>query len=209
MCSQFFSLDDYILSYSELRSRSTAQDYQVENVQTWFYNNPNAIDEDERRYASTREDLISIVPQSKSWLRLGIERINPTILSRIFPAKKRPGRVQNEYSFYASSKMMNAAETFVIVVLGLAVLLAPLWWLDRLSDASADTRLWVISGFVVFFTVSLASATVEKPFQVLIGTAGLVPERTRLQRKLIFRRYAAVLMVFMQQQNSPTPTATS
>lgn len=174
--------NEYVASYSEIRKLPTAQDYQVDNVKTWFQDHPHAIDEDERKFVKQGNDLIAIVAQKKSWMRLGVERIHPRVLHFFFPAKSRPGRVETKETIYISNKKLNATITFLIVGMGLLLLLGPMWWLSFVSDTTE--QLAIITGFVFLFTSILSCATVERPFEVLIGTAG----------------YAAVLMVFVQQQ---------
>jgi hypothetical protein len=60
------------------------------------------------------------------------------------------------------------------------MLLAPLWWLEDVSDSK--DRLKIITGFVILFISLMTVATINRPFEVVASTAA----------------YAAVLMVFMQ-----------
>jgi len=60
------------------------------------------------------------------------------------------------------------------------MLLAPLWWMQNVADN--NDRLGIITGFVILFTLLMAGATINRPFEVVAATAA----------------YAAVLMVFMQ-----------
>jgi hypothetical protein len=69
---------------------------------------------------------------------------------------------------------------YTIILMGLVMLLAPLWWLEKVS--SSETRLKIITGFIIVFMVAMSTATVNRPFEVVASTAA----------------YAAVLMVFMQ-----------
>ena len=69
------------------------------------------------------------------------------------------------------------------MVLGVGMLVGPLWWLQHLSvSKSLESRLAVITGFLILFTIQLSILTVARPFEVLAATAA----------------YGAVLMVFMQ-----------
>lgn len=60
------------------------------------------------------------------------------------------------------------------------MLVGPMWWLTFLTD-NVKASLGVVTGFILLFTVVLASATSAKPFEVLAATAA----------------YSAVLMVFL------------
>lgn len=60
------------------------------------------------------------------------------------------------------------------------MLLAPMWWLEFVSGSKK--RLAIITAFLVVFILAMATATVNRPFEVVAATAA----------------YAAVLMVFMQ-----------
>ena len=72
----------------------------------------------------------------------------------------------------------------VIIALGLAMLIGPLWWLNYLAIQAPDLapRLAVITGFIALFALLIGLFTVANPFEVLAATAA----------------YSAVLMVFMQ-----------
>ena len=67
---------------------------------------------------------------------------------------------------------------------GLAMLIGPLWWLQQITadESNLQSRLGIITGFIVCFAGILSIVTVAKPFDVLAATAA----------------YSAVLMVFMQ-----------
>ena len=74
--------------------------------------------------------------------------------------------------------------TCITIGLGLAMLIAPLWLLQYVYTAEPNlkTRLGVITGFLVAFTLLLSVMVVARPFEVLAATAA----------------YGAVMMVFMQ-----------
>ena len=85
---------------------------------------------------------------------------------------------------YNRDSVLDKFVTCLIMLLGLGMLIGPLWWLQHLSadQPSLQARLEVITGFLVLFTILLSIFTVAKPFEVLAATAA----------------YGAVLMVFMQ-----------
>ncbi|EMR64000.1 hypothetical protein UCREL1_9029 [Eutypa lata UCREL1] len=75
---------------------------------------------------------------------------------------------------------MDAFASGVIIAVGSAMLIAPIWILQALNDPKA--KLGVITGFIFAFLLILSLAMVAKPFEALGATAA----------------YAAVLMVFLQ-----------
>ena len=81
---------------------------------------------------------------------------------------------------YSKDSLVDKFVTFITILLGLGMLIGPLWWLQNLSNN--EKRLGVITGFLFTFTVLLSILTVAKPFEVLAATAA----------------YGALLMVFMQ-----------
>lgn len=89
---------------------------------------------------------------------------------------------------YNRDSRVDKLATFLIMLLGLGMLIGPLWWLQHLSayQPNLQARLEVITGFLVLFTILLSILTVAKPFEVLAATAA----------------YGAVLMVFMQLGSS-------
>lgn len=67
---------------------------------------------------------------------------------------------------------INTFVTVVFIILGVFLLLGPMWILQYMTDNGK--RLKVITGFVLLFTSLLASATVAMPFEVLAATAAYV-----------------------------------
>jgi hypothetical protein len=100
---------------------------------------------------------------------------------RLFKAKLVEGlHVKSDTTSYASDQMLDRVTTLGVIAAGLLMLLAPMWWLECVSDSKA--RLAIITGFVCVFIMAMSTGTINKPFEVVAATAA----------------YAAVLMVFMQ-----------
>jgi hypothetical protein len=76
--------------------------------------------------------------------------------------------------------MFDRIANTAIVLGGLIMLLAPLWWLEYVS--SSVVRLKIISGFVCGFAGVMTCATVNRPFEAVASVAA----------------YTRVLLVFMQ-----------
>ncbi|KAH8881110.1 hypothetical protein GQ53DRAFT_832641 [Thozetella sp. PMI_491] len=175
--------NEYISVYSDIKSRTSAQPHQVENVLAWFHNHPLAIATEEQDFVTKGADVITLVCKPKSPLQLWIEKCQPLVMSRMFRVKPRGGHVVSETTTYHSKQGLKAFATFIIVATGLGLLLGPMWALQFIQDDIR--RLGLITGAVLLFTILVTSATIARPFEVLAATAA----------------YAAVLMVFLQQNN--------
>ena len=79
---------------------------------------------------------------------------------------------------------MDKFVTCIIIALGLAMLIGPLWLLQHYTTGDPDfhTRLIIITFFLIGFTLLLSFVTVAQTFETLAATAA----------------YGALLMVFMQ-----------
>ena len=91
---------------------------------------------------------------------------------------------------YNKDRLFDKIMTVFTIIVGLGMLIGPLWLLQHLSteQSSSQVRLGVITGFIALFTILTSLFTVAKPFEVLAATAA----------------YGAVLMVFMQFGTYPS-----
>lgn len=91
---------------------------------------------------------------------------------------------------YNKDRLLDKIMTVFTIIVGLAMLIGPLWILQHLSTepSNLQVRLGVITGFVALFTILTSLFTVAKAFEVLAATAA----------------YGAVLMVFMQFGTYPS-----
>jgi Family of unknown function (DUF6594) len=161
--------DEYLVSYSQIKSWHSAQKYQVENVENWFWNHPRAIVDEEQEFIRKGGDIVALVTRVKSPLRLLLEKFRPLLKSRMFRVKSRADLVESVTTAYHSNAGFDAFVTSVLIFLGLVLLLGPMWTLQFVADNVK--RLGIITGFVLVFTALLTSATVAKPFEVLAATA--------------------------------------
>ena len=84
---------------------------------------------------------------------------------------------------YYKKSLINKAGTFIIMMIGVAMLVVPLWWLQKPPDQlSLEARFAIISGFLVAATIVLSVLTFGRTLEILAGTAV----------------YAAILAIFMQ-----------
>lgn len=66
--------------------------------------------------------------------------------------------------------MMDRFVYGTIVLIGVSMLIVPLWWLDAVSDD--HQRLGIITGFVLLFALLLGFSTQARPFDTLAAAAG-------------------------------------
>jgi hypothetical protein len=146
-----------------------------------------AIDADEESFVKKACDLMSINSRSRTPLGSWLESCRKLHLWRIFRAKEVEGlHIKSAATVYSSTQKFDTLTTVFIILMGFAMLLAPMWWLEFVSVR--ETRLKIITGFICVFIAIMSTATVNKPFEVVAATAA----------------YAAVLMVFMQIDGSAT-----
>lgn len=118
------------------------------------------------------------------WVRQGS---SSTFVNNEYQINQRlygnPRDFELDTTVYNKESIIDKSVTIVTMVLGVAMLIGPLWWLQHLStQKNLEARLAVITVFLILFTILLSILTVARPFEVLAATAA----------------YAAVLMVFMQ-----------
>ncbi|KAF2106729.1 hypothetical protein BDV96DRAFT_625796 [Lophiotrema nucula] len=171
--------NQHIDTYSRIRERPQAERRQVQNLQT--YMRRGAITKAEGGFAQRSRDLMSINPKTVSPLGRLLESTRVVRLSRFFQAKADPdSHIISDYVHYTSDEALAIFTTIAIIVLGLVMLLGPLWWLEFV--ANSKIRLGIITGFLAVFMGLMSLATNNRPFEVVASSAA----------------YAAVLMVYMQ-----------
>ena len=162
--------DELILQHSQIRTRPPVPKKDINSLDIWLSNNTNVILDEEKGYINYPSDLFSLVPQSRSLLRSLLER---SLRFRLFKLwqQKRPDHSESagEDLRFFSDKKMDQFLTVCILILGLIMLIAPLWILAFLEELVP--RLAVISAFIVLFVVLLSFATVAKPFESLAAAA--------------------------------------
>ena len=158
-----------MLSFSQIRTWRSAQKYQIENIEAWFWNHPTAIVKEEQEFVRKAGDVVALVARVKSPLRLLLEKFRSVLTCSLFRAKQRTDQVQSPTTSYYSNAKFDAFVTAVLIFSGILLLLGPMWTLQYMTNNTK--RLGVITAFILLFTSLLASATVAKPFEVLAATA--------------------------------------
>lgn len=154
-------------SFSQIRTWRSAQKYQIENIEAWFWNHPTAIVKEEQEFVRKAGDVVALVARVKSPLRLLLEKFHSVLTCSMFRAKQRVD--QSFTTSCYSNEKFDAFVTAVLIFSGILLLLGPMWTLQCMTNNTK--RLGVITAFILLFTSLLASATVAKPFEVLAATA--------------------------------------
>jgi hypothetical protein len=146
---------------------------QVASVSNWLFNKENAIDTRETAYLDHTSDLVPLVPKLKSPLRQVLETSRRFRLSRCW--RTQPSDtcgnlgIDTGDTYYSSDEKIERFAGLVIVVLGVVMLVGPLWALEFVHGPV--NRLGLITVFIVLFITLVSLATVAKPFESLAATA--------------------------------------
>lgn len=184
-------------------SRQSVRQEDVRNVRNWLgidYPDPgkHPINEVEARFIDHPNDVIAVLPKNISWFRKVIER---SLILRIPGVRqcfeRKPSDIEDYDAIrdiedgehntirktrWQNDKRVDRLSSAVIAVVGLGMLIAPLWTLEELDQNYTDIRLAVITGFIIVFFLLVAVATTARVYDALAATAA----------------YSAVLMVFLQ-----------
>jgi hypothetical protein len=175
----------------------------IQNVRYWLGTDDgdpekHPINEIEAEYITHTKDLIAVLPKDISWFRKVLER---SLLLRIPGVRSLFERKADDIEDYdairaiengkhsairktrwQNDKRVDRFSEGVIAVVGLAMLIAPVWVLDKIDHGLPNVKLGAITAFIVVFFVLVAVATTARVFDALAATAA----------------YSAVLMVFLQ-----------
>lgn len=176
---RLYRYNKFVHVFSSIRARPKADQRQVNNLKAFRIK--RAINDAEMNFIDHEHDLMPINHHPSTLLRKMLVSSRLIRLSKFMQTKLVEGfHSKSPSTHYASDEAFDHLSTYGITLMGLGMLLGPIWWLECVSDSKK--RLAVISGFVVFFMVLMTLATVNRPFEVVASSAA----------------YAAVLMVFMQ-----------
>jgi hypothetical protein len=145
------------------------------------------VDELETAFIDHHDDLVAVTPKDRSWFRNVLER---TFVLRVPCVRGIFEREPEEYdtintnarTIWQNDRRVEGLSSGVIAIVGLGMLLGPLWILEVFKDADPVVRLGIITGFITLFFILVAVATTAKVSESLAAAAG----------------YSAVLMVFLQ-----------
>ena len=199
-------IERFILDHSAMKARPNATAQQMKNIKRWLDNAHNPIEADEIKYLGKIDDLIPLVSKERAPLERLLDRFDlfyymswlvDKKVGRMMTSKpkdinwleQKNARLYNDADFeretavYDNNSLINKIATCLTLILGLSLLLGPLWWLQYLAIHQTDPwpRLQVVSGFLLLFTTILSIASTVKPLQVIAATAA----------------YEAVLVLFL------------
>ncbi len=178
------SLDRYVNEYAKLARQPQAPSEDITNVESWFENNRTAIQDEECQYIKRHEELISVQPRLRSWFGgilkmthfLKLPCIKPWFTRKPYDHKV----IDDGQGYWPNEKRVERLSELTIAIVGLGMLVGPLWWLNFVS--STERQLGIITGFIALFFVLVAVATTASVAEALSAAAA----------------YSAVLMVFLQ-----------
>jgi hypothetical protein len=166
--------DDFVKSYSDIKARPAASKVELQNVKDWMEDNDGAICPNESTFISKENfhDLMPVNPKPKAPLRRWLE--GQRRFAEFWPFREPTSpylkNVDSEGSVYFSDRLLDRVVYGTTVLLSVAMLIAPLWWLNFVSNNTV--RLGIITGFVHVFAAVLGGVTIAKPFETMAATAG-------------------------------------
>lgn len=158
--------NELVIQHSELRKRPRVADKDRNNLVNWFYNHGNAIATEESEYIQHSDDLFAIVPKLKTPLRRFMEKSRHFRLFRLW-MKETP--VEDENVHYTSDERIDSFVNLIIALVGLVMLIVPLWWLAFVTWVVH--RLAIIISFVMVFLCFVSFTTVARPFETFGAAA--------------------------------------
>jgi hypothetical protein len=164
-----------MLQQAELKKYPTLEEQDLQSLGAWHWNhNDCAIAEEEKLYLTQTHDLFSLVPRVKTPLRRLLDRSRKFRLHPFWHDRNKPELpfYDNKVVTYISDKRIDKFITIIIITVGMAMLIAPIWILQALEQPSL--KLGTITAFIVLFLGMISYATVAKPFETLAATAAYV-----------------------------------
>lgn len=168
-------IDEFILQQAAIKKHPSASAQDIDSLRNWHFNHQyRAIDVAEQSYLSHTRDLFSVVPKDKTPLRRLLERWSTFRKHWLWREEKSPELplYDRDNVSYTSDKKINAFITVLILMVGTAMLIAPMWTLEFLTSPLA--KLGTITAFIIVFLGMISYASVAKPFEVLAATAAWV-----------------------------------
>jgi len=199
-------LDAFINGYSQLLTHPPTQTEDLIYIKRWLAppipesvedleHQPlryiGAIDELEAAFVEYADDLLALESNKRSWFRRIVEDL---LLLQLPLVRRFFQRTPQDYAVINANavtiwqddgkvdRFMNFSRAALTAVVGLGMLLGPLWVLEKCRDSALDLKLGIITAFVTLFFVLVAVATTARVVEALAAAAA----------------YAAVITVFLQ-----------
>lgn len=144
----------------------------IKSLENWHYNHDfKAIAPEEQKYLQYHRDLFSLVPKEKTPLRRLLEKSRQFHLFWLWRDKEAPDLPNYDAGSikHSSDQRINQVMTTLIMMVGLIMIIAPLWILEYLT--TDEQKLSTITAFIVAFVGMLSTVTVSRPFEILGATA--------------------------------------
>ncbi|KAH8174765.1 hypothetical protein LIA77_06184 [Sarocladium implicatum] len=163
--------DTFILQVKALHQFPQATRRSVQHLEKWHQFHGNfAIVPDEMLYLSKTDDLIKIVPSTKTQVRQFLDRSDRLSSLSIWADPEDPKPPQgSEHVLYFSDKRLDRFASILIILIGVTMLLTPLWILQAVQ--ASLYKLVVISVFILVFLVTMSFTMAARPFEGLAATA--------------------------------------
>jgi hypothetical protein len=161
------------LEYSQLAKRDRVHSRDTLSVKYWLTAWPSAISDEEVRYLDQDDDLIYVTEKTGGVLSRGFSDLTEGMM----PCFRRRLK-EEELGFLMGNVILHKSDgvnkllIWVLMVIGLATLIIPLWLLHL--AATAMIKLAIITAFIVVFFVSVSIATNARPIESLGATAAYV-----------------------------------
>ncbi|KAM7201292.1 hypothetical protein V8F33_003392 [Rhypophila sp. PSN 637] len=170
--------NEFLLQHVALKKLPSVPKREVKSIKNWHYNLDHAAISPEEQTYLDKPDLVRLVDEEKTPLRKVIDnslRLRTLPLWKIKKNDMEPPAVPTfcaaQISYY-SNQRINKFASSVIVLIGVAMLIAPLWILQALN--TLELKLAVITAFISVFLLLVSFAMVAKPFEALGATAAYV-----------------------------------
>lgn len=143
----------------------------IKSIRNWHFNHDYAaVSTKEQEYLDHEDDLICMVHADKTPLRQLVDSSLRLRTLGIWKDNKEDIPVYDARNVgYFSGKRMDRFASAVIVFIGVAMLITPIWILQALE--SLPTKLGTITAFVSVFLLVSSTVMVSKPLEALSATA--------------------------------------
>ena len=157
-----------VLSYKQLKSAPSAPKWNIKNINTWLENSNGAIEQAEVDFLKA-DDLITVSNTRKSWLRLRFEKYVLISTGGFFGRLgQRDG--PDKTNMYGKDEPVDGIAAVATFVAVMVLLVVPLWVLA--ATKNMNTRLGIITAFIVILLSVITWGTSAKPLQIIAATAG-------------------------------------
>jgi hypothetical protein len=172
--NKFSNVDEFIIQQAELKKHPQPSEQDLGSLKNWHYNHQNkTINSAETSYLSSAHDLLSVVPKEKTPLRKLLEQNSFFIARSFWHQRKKPVLPHYDKDLnvitYISDKRVDNFVAVLIVVIGMVMLIAPMWVLEFID--SEVKKLGAITAFILGFFAMVSYAISARPFEVLTAIA--------------------------------------